>query len=441
MSAAERLAGFFTRDLLVLLWAGSLVRVFVSAPWITPFLATCLLIYLLGAFVRARRTSRALAAVLAAVSVVVAWPDLGALWRGFESSLVFAGFMPTLWLASALADSAPEVTRSRDRFAAMPPDRLPVGMALGAHALGAILTVGALAVLAAVVPSATDKDARERAVLAALRGMNIAVLWSPFFVGMAFALHYVPSVGLVEIMPLGFVLAMLGVIIGVFGFCGRVGWTAVREGVQGLLPILPMTVVSAVSLVLLAELGGLTTLDAMLILVPLLAVADLARRPGDARMVLTEAYTGLGRLGDELLLVMIAVALGGAMEGAPRLNALFADLLSLNLPPIALIAAVLTLMIGAACMGIHPIVTATIVFVGFAARPDALSDLVLVQTVLYGWALGTMTSITSLSVTTSSVLYGISRRTLAYGPNLRFAILFAAISTVILAGVDFALRR
>ena len=83
---------------------------------------------------------------------------------------------------------------SRERLAALPRRWADVGVTLGSHVLGSILNTGAFAIMSSVVDERAGAGRRRRAAEASLRGMNTAVLWSPFFVGFAVAGTYLPSV-------------------------------------------------------------------------------------------------------------------------------------------------------------------------------------------------------------------------------------------------------
>ena len=74
--------------------------------------------------------------------------------------------------------------------------------------------------MAAVLNDKADEAERRRFALSALRGMNLAPLWSPFFVAMALASAYLPSVSLIQIMPVGLITAMASLVVSILFFGG-----------------------------------------------------------------------------------------------------------------------------------------------------------------------------------------------------------------------------
>ena len=77
------------------------------------------------------------------------------------------------------------------------------------------MNIGAFALIAASLPQKAGHERRRVAAEAALRGMNGAVLWSPFFISFAVANIYLPS-------GISFGAIMLGLVTAVLFFSGNI---------------------------------------------------------------------------------------------------------------------------------------------------------------------------------------------------------------------------
>ena len=82
----------------------------------------------------------------------------------------------------------------------------------------------------------------------------------------------------------------------------------------------------------------------------------------------------------------------------------------LRLAPLATIAVMTGGMTLAGLAAIHPIVTGTIMMVLFNSFPTGVADLVLMESMLFGWALGTMSSLSSVSIATGSAIFSSKRK-------------------------------
>src|SRR3546814_6648547 len=72
--------------------------------------------------------------------------------------------------------------------------------------------------MGAVMPETATPADRRAAAQAALRGMNIVALYSPFIVGFAVAYTYLPAVPVWQIFTLGGGLAVCGLAIALLMF-------------------------------------------------------------------------------------------------------------------------------------------------------------------------------------------------------------------------------
>jgi hypothetical protein len=275
--------------------------------------------------------------------------------------------------------------------------------------------------------------------------MNLAVLWSPFFIAMAVASQSVPGVPIWQTAALGLPLAALGMAIAYLGFGGRAGGgPALIQSTLALMPILPMIAVAGAAVVLVTGLTSLTSLQAVLLTVPPLCVLDMIRRGrhGFGRIALPIAQAtraSLGRINDDIVLATAAMVFGRILEANPAVIGGFVELAALGLPVIVMIAGGLGFMILAAVAGMHPIVTMTLVLVTLGGEASRLAPVVLLELGLYGWSLGTMISMSSVSLAVAAAMFRVPVTELAFAENLRFVLIFGTLSVVLLALINASL--
>jgi hypothetical protein len=128
--------------------------------------------------------------------------------------------------------------------------------------------------------------------------------------------------------------------------------------------------------------------------------------------------------------------LGIVLEGALDQTGILAGLRALELAPPAVIAMIAGGITLAAFFTIHPIVSGTVVLVLFTSFPTGVADLVLMESVLIGWALGTMISVSSVSVVTSSAMFRIAPEKMVSRENVILVVVLVSLSVVVLSGLN-----
>jgi hypothetical protein len=246
------------------------------------------------------------------------------------------------------------VLDSQRRLAALPERWANIGILFGSQAFGAVLNTGAFAIMSAVVADDAGPARRRSAALASLRGMNIAVLWSPFFVGFAVANTYLPAVQLWQIMPLGIVLVGCGLMLALLLFARPLTLSAAAAALSCLRPILLPMALAAGSVIGCSALTGISTLAAVLLIMPLLCALQMLRQPATLRAIMHETYSGMGRMGDDLLVIAVAMILGTVSESSPLIARQVVPLLGAWLTPERVIPVVIMLMFGGGLLGLHP---------------------------------------------------------------------------------------
>jgi len=419
---------------LLAIWAAAFILLWTDLSWLRDAASATLGALVLLSLLDARRETWMVVALIAALggTLVLFGAHPGEVLHGLDRSLIFAALLPTLSLTRAVARGMPSVRTAQHRIAGLPQRWAGIGLLFGAHAFGSVLTTGAFALMSAVVPEDAPEADRRAAALATLRGMNTVALFSPFLVGFGVAYTYLPDVPVWQVFALGGTLAAIGHVIGLLMFARPLSGEGVRAGLGCLAPIaLPMGG-AAVLVVVASQLLPVSTLGAVLVVMPALAALHFASRPHRLAPVLAETRDAMGRLGDDLTVVSAAMILGTLAETAPPIREVVAPWIVEHLPAWAAFGVTSGSMILFALIGMHPMITGTVMMAAFAGAGPAIADLPLMLAMLFGWGLGSMNSISSLSLITAAQMFRVRPLGLAFGPNLLFTLVFGLIATAVL---------
>ncbi len=402
--------------------------------------------FLCLAFLVARRGTKLLAVALGGGAIALALsrdrPEL--VLDGLGAALVFTAFLVALQTIRAVAEISPEIALARARFAGLTARTEIAGFTLGAYGVGVVLTASAQSLLAPLVAEDTAPERRRLIAEAALRGSALAPLWSPFFVALAFGSHYLPSVPLWQIMPLGFCMAALGILLSLamFGWPRRTAeaGTGFKPALRGLAPLAIPVLAAAAIVVACSLLFGYSTLQSVVLTMPVASLGLVAlREPRQMVRVLRTTWGQLGRINDESLLVVMSMMLGVVLESTTGLGAALAPWVT-GWPPAALVALAIGAMIVGGMLGAHPMITGTVILTTMPAVPGAVVDLALMQAVLIGWGVSATLSPSGITLLMSAAFFRVPFRQLAYGPNLAYAATFTVLASLILGALDSFLR-
>ena len=192
--------------------------------------------------------------------------------------------------------------------------------------------------------------------------------------------------------------------------------------------------VAALLVVGTTALFGLSTLEALVVSLPLLCAGSVLQvRPEALRQVVRQTASGLGRIGGEVAILTFATTLGAVFEASLPHMGLLPWLENLALQPAATILIVIMTMTTAGLFGLHAIVTGTFLLVIFTGIPTGVADLVLMQALLVGWGLASTVSIGSLSIATGAVLFRVPATRLIPLRNVLFVFATGAVVAAILA--------
>ena len=426
---------------LVLSFLWILVLVDVAAPGLglARPLSLILIAYSTLALVGLRWQSLLLCGVLAGLGLILCgvfdvWP---AFLQGAGRALIFAAFMPTVLLVRATADRRSEIAQAKILFARLDPGQRGAGLLFGLHAIASILSIGIFAILASVVDPNEPEAERRRLVGIGLRSICLCAMWSPFFVGMGLATHFIPTVELWQIMPLGLSFAIAGLFLSVVMFDRSGGLSGLTRTLASLAPVLPPIAVAALSVVAITSLTDLATLQALVVTMPVLCgAALLSGGSGKFAAAIAATRAGLVKIRGEICILSFAVILGTVIEFALPVAGIQDSFAGLNPSPLVVIAFIIFAMSAAGLLGFHPIVSLTVLLALFSSVTLPVDDLVLMMALLMGWGFGAMISVSGISVVTASTMFAIAPERLIRGANILFVVVMGTAATGVLTGLN-----
>lgn len=421
--------------LLVFLWVMAVIQIIWDQPELRLISGLVLGLYIALAIGKIRKQMQMLIFSLttAAISLAAIFDGWHALWQGMEHSVIFAAFFGTVVLLRATADQRPEISRARFLVERLESQERNIGLMAGSQFLGSILNVGVMSIFAPIVGRNSSAHIRKGAAEACLRGMCLCSLWSPFWLAMALCYEHLPDVTLWKIMALGLGFVTIGFITAHFLFTSVVSLSGLVVSVNALLPVLlPVTAAACVVLALNAT-TSLSTLECLIAGIPVFCFIGVSLQGYKYfKSAAGQLGIGIGAVHSEVILLTAAILLGKTLILAIDQTGFDEMIAAFQLPDWAIITAIIATITLLALVGIHQIVTATLVLVLFGQVETDLLQLIIMEATLIGWALSSMTGLAAVSVAVASNMFNISLEGLCYGPNLRFVFSFGLISIICL---------
>ena len=425
--------------LFVLLWGSQVVRM--AWPSATADLAGAVLAtaFILRVFLFLRRPTIVLCCTLAALAAVLIFIYGGPanVLVGFKAAPMFAGFFGSIVLLRATGDQLQQITQARALFARLKPDHRLGGFLVGSHFLAVVLGPGAYAITAPIIGESKVEDEHLAAMRACHRGGGVAGLWSPFWIAMALSSQYVPGVPLWHTMALGMSMAACALTASHVFFAPEPSVTLLWRALRSLQPIVPPVAVCVLTVALLSGVTVLSGLEALIVSVPVLcALALLAKGRRAFVTGVANTYRGTAHVGNEISILTISLALGGVIRYVFAETGTTDWIGGLDLPA----AAVIAIMIGAtslgALVGVHQIVSVSLLLSVFTDLPVRVAGVVLIESTLAAWSCSSIIGLSAIMVGTATAMFHVTPGQVILGPNLKFAVLFATGAILVLAGVN-----
>lgn len=431
-------------SLLAAVWVIEVVRVFVPDSRLASLGLACLALFTLLAFTRASRhiAILALLAMGSAVAIAVTQGSGDALIAGLRRAQVFGAFFPAVLLLRATAEASPRILRVRGDVAGLGEVGAQNWTQYASHALGAVLNVGAMAILAPVVSRGAPEQQRLALARSSARGVGGAVMWSPFFLSLAFVSALVPRAPMWQSMIVGSGLALIGLALSYLLFTRGLGAPLYRESLRRLLPLAaPMSLVVG-AVVAASLLLGWSGLVSVAIVVPLLCVAYVSSLGADeARSVARRALVSFARLSDELLIVLGASVLGAAIASLPAVQQLGGEVTPALVQGPLLLTCLVLVLLALGQLGLHPMIGASIVIPVVAAGDFGLCAVALVCAGVFAWALNASVSIWTLPVAVGASTFEVPAGQMFSRRTFQYLVWHAAGGIAYLAAANELLRR
>ncbi|MEC8743905.1 MAG: hypothetical protein VXX49_04550 [Pseudomonadota bacterium] len=288
-----------------------------------------------------------------------------------------------------------------------------------------MLNIGTFALISASMPKDADDERRRIAAEAVLRGMNSAVIWSPFFVSFAVGTAYLPAGIETGAILAGIVTAALFFMVSVTAMAYAGGSVALIAALRPLAPIASRLAVIFICVIVIGYIFNLTALLAVIVTMPILCAVQIARRPDTARQIASQ-FSALQRAGgDEFVIISISMVIAALATGSPALNAILISLFG-EQPELWLKIWMLPVIVWICSLGgIHPVISSAPLLGFFAPMIGPFEAIFVMQAHMIGWAAGTMTSFSSMSVVTVAEQFSLRPMQLAFGRNLMFSAMLA----------------
>ncbi len=422
---------------LAAMWAAQVLQAVTGSQLMSQAGAAVFFAYYAVALLLSRSAQRGVIAAVSLLAVAAAarYSIPEALAKGIASAVLFAAFLAAMQMLRIALDSSPLSERLRVHFTALPQPEQQDAVTLRTHLVSSVLGAGGLATVVPLVDVECSPERRRELAESALRGLGLAVLWSPFFVAMAVSTRLARDTSLIAAIASGLAMALAGLALShvLFGGLLRASW---------LLPLRRTILESAVlaaAIVLADRIWGIGNLEAVVLGIPIVAAAIAwgELRTGPMRLCRRWLFS-LEAIAVEALVVGTAMILG---EVAKELLAhgIVAIPNGIDAWPIALLIALPpVLMLGTSLLGLHPIISASCLL-PLLASVEKLHSLVATGSVLLGWMLCVVLSTFVVPVMYAATLFEVRQGDLARGRNLRYCAAFSPIALAYLWALNWTL--
>jgi hypothetical protein len=428
-----------TTVLLALLWALSLSGIFFRHEIISSLSAAGVLVFLTAAYPVLRRITFAIVTTLlvAAVALAMHYERLDLLWLGLERAVMFAAFLPTLALLRAAVSKDPRLERYRERLERVSPETRPLWIVSGSFVLASVLSVGSSAIFSSTLRDDAPEVERVAQARANVCGASLALIWSPFFVALAVVSDFLPEVSLLSLVGSGMFVSVLGQILATRIYARATPMKGSFETIAALSGFAMPVVATTILVVVARATTGLSTIQTMLVILPVLCVAYLAFR-GRARTdrARRDVWDAMGRMHDDVAAVSAAMIFGVVLSGTPWMEGLEIVAFLAGFPAAAIVGACILLMALLGFAGVQPLVAGTICLIVLTGGSFGLTDLATGISVLAGWSASSMLSVSSLLVRVTAAQHGVRPEQLVIGRNMVFFAAFLPLVVMVVMAIN-----
>lgn len=402
-----------------------------------------------------RRIGRNLAIMASALVVVtllllpVAQDPGTSFERGIYIGSLLVSLVASVSILGNCALRSPVVAVVGDCLLTLPARRRYVPFTLTSQIFSAMLSLAGTNVLFAI--AARDEVSPRRARIAMFsaitRGFSAATFWSPMFGNMAILLALYPSLDWFTVLPLGFVLAQLTIVVGA---CldrsdarrekdepGGIQWPP--RALRAIATLLAVMLAYLVALVTVSAVSELSITSCIVLLTPLAAIlinTTTAARPsrvGGGLRALWGDLAHLPKIAPEILIFMVAGCAGTIIADAIPASWVSAFASHLTAAPWLGILALMVAIMMLSILGVHPVLSAVLLASTLTPRMLALPALPHFGAVLMGWGLAASLTPFSVLNLTASRQSNIALMRISVGANWHFTVVCLVLVTAILS--------
>ena len=372
---------------------------------------------------RLKKQSAVIVGVLLVIGYIITeglptWQDLK---DSSEFVLIFACLIPTIALVRATAMTMSCVIDTQNKLASLAPYSSSAGIQLTSHVLGGFINVGTFALVAVALPRGASLERRQTATLATLRGMNSAILWSPFFLSFAVASFYLPEGFATGAISLGLVNAVIFYLITQAITSPKHDRISVSQSISPLNPIAARLFLIILAVVFTSTVTGLTALSAVCATMPALCAFQFLRKPYKIKQIWRNFSTLQRNSGDEVVIISVSMLIASLLGQTDQFAIILASFFGLN-PDIKLVLFSIPVLVWAgSVIGIHPIISSAPLLAFFAPNLTVYDAAFVAQAHMIGWSTGTMISFASLSTIIAAENFRINPAQISFGKNFFIA--------------------
>ncbi len=356
--------------------------------------------------------------ILISIVLINTLPTFGAILTSAKFSLIFACVFPTLIFARSVATEMESIKKSQYKLSQLKSENTSLGIQFTSHFLGGVINVGSFPMLAATLPKNASRKRRKLSSEAALRGMNSAVLWSPFFISFAVASAYFPEGFESRAILLGIFTAFFFNILTATIFVSKVSKSSFIDALEPIKPIILRLCVIIISVILVSYATGLNALYAVVATMPFLCVIQILRRRCLYRKIFQNFYELEKNSGDELVIISFSMMISVLATDSSFLSMHLGKIISYDIGMWKFIWIFPVFVWFCSIFGIHPVVSSAPLLGFISPSLTVFDSIFLMQSHMIGWASGTMTSFSSMSIITVANQFNLRPLELAFGKNL-----------------------
>ena len=411
-----------------------------DAPSLRLLEAALLGLFAMFAWSRASTHLRALFAVIVTIcGGLSAWHgSLEPVLTGLVRAMVFGAFIPAIVMLRATVEASPRIGEVREGLEGVNGPAAELLTLHASHALGGIINVGAAAVLAPVVGATADRAALERLASASARGVAMGAMWSPFYLSVAFTAQLAPAVALWQVIAIGLGCASIGFVLAYFMFT-RGAARSIGTCLTALRPLAVPTAVMVASVIGASLWFGWSGLHAVAIVIPALCVAyTLAQgKTGD---VARSTVTMLGRVSNELLVVLSGTLLGSVVAALPEVQQLGASVTPDLVSGPAILAALFAATLVLGQLGIHPMIVSGILVPVICIGNFGICEAIVVAAAVFAWAINATISIWTIPMAGTASAFGLAVGRLVTRRTVAFAVVHGIAGVAYLSTLNTMMR-